>query len=521
MRLLRLRIGDFGEGRELKLDLDAPGAPEPQLTFLIGPNGAGKSRVLEALGRIFSHLSVGVAPGFEFELEYELAEQRVLIASHRPSLGNVRVDGPIKRVDAWLLVAPIAGFDGWKREHERREWPDPGKLDSILPHRVLGLSTGPASRLDWALRDGAIDTLSQRLDVATVEPPPDVPREEFEAYLESERDALRRELRTTSSEDMRCIALSGQELSLAVLTLLSHPMAIEQEDPIRDDLLQRAGLRGQDSLRAFSLVIAGNWEALIPLHERPLFEDLLAQAGRRISLVGKQEPSEEEPPELDQRVVFEAGAPLRQWLTASSDSPFIWFSQMLRWLKVGAIRTVRLVLKKQGSADLLLDSDFSDGEFLLAGRYGLLLLLRDRRDCLILFDEPETHFNDRWKIDLVRDLVRILEGTATQVAIATHSDITLSDADHGAVHLLERNGAQSSHRTILPPISPFGADRATITTSVFGASSGSGSYAVEIVDEALKSQDRERIRAALARVGPGFHQFRLEYALRSLDEDAG
>jgi hypothetical protein len=168
-----------------------------------------------------------------------------------------------------------------------------------------------------------------------------------------------------------------------------------------------------------------------------------------------------------------------------------------------------------------LDSDFSDGEFLLAGRYGLLLLLREHRDCLVLFDEPETHFNDRWKIDLVRDLIHILEGHAAQVVIATHSDITLSDADHAAVHLLEHNGAQPCFSTAQPPISPFGADRATITTSVFGASSGSGAYAIGIVDEALTSGERGRIEAALDRVGPGFHQFRLEYALRRIDNDAG
>ncbi len=520
MRLIRLRIGDFGGGRELKLDLNSSGGADTTLTFLVGPNGTGKSRVLEHLGRIFSHLSAGISPGLDFDLEYELDKQRVLLTSRRPQLTSGAVQKPIERVNAWLLVAKASGFKGWKQKHQRGEWPASSELDPILPYRVLGLSTGPASRLDWALRGAVVDSLQQRLDTSVADQPPDVPREEFEAYLESEQEATRRELRAISSEEMRCVALSGQELSLAVLALLSHPAAIEPGDKIRDELLERVGLSASESLRAFSLEIAGDWQASIPSHEHQPFEELLAQAARRIELTDKEPLDDDEPAERNQRAVFEMSAPLRQWLAGSADSPFIWFSQLLRWLKADAIRAVHLVLKKAGCDDLLLNGDFSDGEFLLAGRYGLLLLLRDHHNCLVLFDEPETHFNDRWKVDLVRDLVRILDKHSAQVVIATHSDITLSDADHDAVHLLERNGGNAYEITIQPPVSPFGADRATITTSVFGAPSGSGSYAIEVVDEALKSRERKRIQEALDRVGPGFQQFRLEHALRSLDEDA-
>ncbi len=520
MRLLRLRIGDFGEGRELELDLASANGGDTALSFLVGPNGAGKSRVLEVLGRIFSHLSAGVAPGLDFDLEYELGRQRVLISSRRPSFQQGAAHEPIDQIDCWLLIATRRGFTGWRPKHQQRAWPMPSRLDTILPYRIVGLSTGPASGLDWALRGSLIDTLSQRLDTSADEPPPNVPREDFEANRESEREAMRRELHAVSSEEMRSIALSGEELSLAVLALLCHPQAIEPEDEIRDMILARVGLDAEDSLRAFSLEVAHSWQNLIPAQEHKPFEELLRQATRRIALIGRQAPEDEELAESDQRVVFETSQALRRWLATSSQSPFIWFDQMLRWLKAEAIRSVSLVLKKQGSDDLLLDRDFSDGEFLLAGRYGLLLLLREHRDCLVLFDEPETHFNDRWKIDLVRDLVQILEGHAAQVVIATHSDITLSDADHGAVHLLEQDGGPLSHRTTQPPVSPFGADRATITTSVFGAALGSGAYAIEIVDQALGSGERGPIEAALDRVGPGFHRFRLEYALRTLERDA-
>jgi hypothetical protein len=520
VRLLRLGVGDFGEGRKLALDLSSPRDSDTALSFLVGPNGTGKSRVLEFLGRIFSHLSAGIAPGLSFELEYEIGGQRVMISSEPPELDDGEAYGPIEQVEAWILIAPVEDFTGWRPEHQQSEWPTPSRLDTILPRRVVGLSTGPASRLDWALRGSLIDTLSQRLEPAGDETPLEVSREEFDAYRKDEQEAIRRELRAVSNEETRSVPLSGEELSLAVLALLCHPSAIKPGDEIRDTILSRVGLDAASSLRAFSLEITGPWQSSIPVQQHGPFEEMLGQATRRVALLSRDSPADEEPTEADQRVVFEVGEAFRLWLGDSSASPLIWFDQMQRWLKAKAIRSVSLVLKKKGNEDLLLDRDFSDGEFLLAGRYGLLLLLREQPDCLVLFDEPETHFNDRWKIDLIRDLVHILDGRAAQVVIATHSDITISDADRSAVHLLEKRDERSSLTSTPPPISPFGADRTTITTSVFGAASGIGSYAIEVVDGALEKRERAPIEAALDRIGPGFHRFRLEYALQTLDDDA-
>jgi hypothetical protein len=212
---------------------------------------------------------------------------------------------------------------------------------------------------------------------------------------------------------------------------------------------------------------------------------------------------------------------LRDWIAGSADTPLVWFNQLLGWLKGGALRSVRLVLKKNEGTKLLLDYDFSDGEFLYAGRYGLLQLLKGQSDCLILFDEPETHFNDRWKVDLIYDLEQVLEGGQTQVVIATHSDLTISDADRVDVHMLEPGEeTEGSERPRIPAVSPLAADRGEITRQVFGASASSGTRGFRVVEDALTSGDREQLEAALDRVGPGFHRFRLEFALRQHNDDA-
>jgi hypothetical protein len=517
MRLTRLRLGDFRDGEDLALEFTQRPDADPALAFLVGPNGAGKSRVLESLGRIFSHLSVGIAPGLDFDLEYELEDRRVLITTKPPFPGKEKPShSRIEEVGAWLLIDE-GDFDGWQEEHLQDHWPT--ELDQVLPFRIIGLSTGPTSRLDWALRRSLQETLTQRIE-PTVAPgaPGSISPEEWEANAASEREAVTRQLQQMQ-EQPRCVPLSGDELVLAVLALLSHPGATTGEDEVRDKLLGRAGLNARKSLFTFTFDIASDWRARLPTPQHGPFESLLGQASRRLALEGSSQLEGDQLSEPDQRAVFEVNPALNAWIADAAETPFIWFDQLLRWRDVGAIKTVRLVLKKKDEDGLLLDYDFSDGEFLLAGRYGLLLLLRDHDNCLVLFDEPETHFNDRWKVDLVIDLERILAGKEAQVMLATHSDLTVSDADRAEVHMLEPNSETGAIEVTRPVVSPFAADRDEITRHVFGASGGNGHRGIGYVDGALKSDSREELEAAIDRVGPGYNMFRLQYALRKLDDD--
>ncbi|HEY2478203.1 MAG TPA: AAA family ATPase [Solirubrobacterales bacterium] len=520
MKLLWLRVSGFRQARELRLAFAREKDADPALAFIIGPNGAGKSRVLEMLGRIFSHLSAGIPVGLDFDIEYELGERRVLITTcPPPDFSAGPVPPKLERIDAWMLVAD-ARSDRWLRRHVVENWPGESELDRLLPYRVVGLSAGPASRLDHALRGAVLDSLGQRLDLGDPQsPPPDMPAKEWETHLEEERSLLAEQLRRIASEP-RCVALSGNELLLAILALLTHPNSIEDGDEARDAILERVGLDARRSLRAFSIDVAADWKTRMPGMQQEPFQDLLDQAARRIAQEGEPVDAESDA-ERGQRAVFECKQSLQAWVGRSADSPFIWFSQLLGWLKMGVLRSVRLVLSRVDGPGLLLDDDFSDGEFLLAGRYALLLLLREHRNCLVLFDEPETHFNDLWKVDLISDLVRVLEGNRAQVVIATHSDLTLSDADRSDVYVLSADSpADGAEVPTEPPVSPFAADRGEITAQVFGAGQTSGTHALSVVNQALASNDREQLREALKRVGPGFHSFRLRYALTEEEGEA-
>src|SRR5215212_5860372 len=159
MRLHWLRVSEFRQNRELQLEFTRRAeSPDPALAFIVGPNGAGKSRVLEMLGRIFSHLSAGIPAGLDYDLEYELDGRRVLFTTRPPEIHGVSEASRLERIDAWMLVAD-GRFEGWTADHLITRWPGESELDRTLPYRVVGLSTGPASRLDWALRQAVLDSL--------------------------------------------------------------------------------------------------------------------------------------------------------------------------------------------------------------------------------------------------------------------------------------------------------------------------------------------------------------------------
>lgn len=519
MQILRLRIADFVPRRELALEFGNQREAPMNLAFFVGPNGSGKSRVLEALGRIFSHLDAGLPVGMDFELEYELGPRRVLVTTRQPLAETDEPPPRIEQIDAWVLVDE-QNIGRWQREHAWDGW-NSGSLGQLLPAQVIGLSSGPASRLDWALRGAVADSLAQRRESEAQHPVGGIPASEWQSYSEEEKREAERELRLAGAGS-RCVALSGQELALAVLTILCHPSKLKAGTRIRNDLLKRVGLTPK-SLLAFTFEVSARGRNELLPKSRDKFDELLERSVRRVELAADPDPNREEEVERDERVVFEVTPAFQEWVAETAETPFVWFLQLLHWLKTGAFRSVRMVLRKRHIRDLLLANDFSDGEFLLLGRYGLLLLLREHDDCLILFDEPETHFNDQWKVNLVYDLVRIFEPTTAQVVIATHSDITLSDADRDAVRVLDppelTKGLVLTARK--PSISPLGAERSGISAGVFEAEPAIGKYVREmVIERTLKRRKPEEIRAAIDRVGPGYQQFRLRQALREVEKDA-
>ncbi len=528
MRLRRLWLGNYYNLKEVTIEFDTspPIYGSTSIRFFVGLNGSGKSSALEAIGLIFSHLAAGAKPGIEFDIEYELQNLVIRITSR---FENDFPLEPISSIGVAVLIRPFSE-ENWKQDHMRREWASSG--DGVLPSRVIGYSTGPTSGLQWALSQSIERFVHNRLGDFEDERRPEglseaewqENRQQMRALLEAERDDY--------LDNPDTIFLGSEDALCAVLPLLTHqPDSSDYSDYLegRASILNRIGLDAKEPLAAFTLHVAGDWEERLTPKRAKSLQSLLRKATvrRAIASIPTTNISNDEPPPPDFYAVYDFDEAFRtQELQELIPTPLAFFEELLAWKRQGGVRRIRLVLKKKGIEDLFTESALSDGEFLYIGRFAVLLMLREEPEILVLLDEPETHFNDHWKVDLVKDIYTLINHhrsessshVRNEVIIATHSGLTLTDADPRQVYkFVERD------RKILvepPPISPFAANLGDISRTFSETERAIGNYANDRIEEALGTGSREEIERLVDEVvGPGFSRFRLLNKLMQLEEE--
>lgn len=133
--------------------------------------------------------------------------------------------------------------------------------------------------------------------------------------------------------------------------------------------------------------------------------------------------------------------------------------------------------------------ELSDGEQMVLGRMALFHLLEDQQDSLLLLDEPETHFNDLWKRDVVSVVDTALGKTSCEVVIATHAALVLTDALKDELVVLERTTDENSEilphsvvRVLDRDIHTFGATGDHPLRDIFGAPDTVGRRASRILE---------------------------------------
>lgn len=186
--------------------------------------------------------------------------------------------------------------------------------------------------------------------------------------------------------------------------------------------------------------------------------------------------------------------------------------------------TVRRITKMEASDGELDDvvvtwEDLSDGEQMLLGRMSLLLLISGRHGSLLLLDEPETHFNDSWKreiIDIVDD--NILRTTAAHVIVSTHTSIALTDAFASEIIRLVRSNGKAEYKSV--SFATFGAEPGRIMLNVFDMPEAIGSRAEEVLRILLEETDwqgrRSLLEHVVAEIGGGWPRARLREILEEL-----
>ncbi len=210
-----------------------------------------------------------------------------------------------------------------------------------------------------------------------------------------------------------------------------------------------------------------------------------------------------------------------------NSTPLDVFSRLRDWERTGLLEDLTLTIKRvhrpiatDGAPDdiVVTYDQLSDGEQMLLGRMGLLFLLRGQDGSLLLLDEPETHFNDVWKREIVEMVdMGLLNSTAAQVIVATHTSIALTDAFAAEVTVLDKAEGEITARGVTGGL--FGTDPGEVNMNLFRADHSIGRRSAEILDQLLKADWKGReseLEAVLSVLGSSFHRAELRAILKAL-----
>jgi predicted ATPase len=513
MRLLRLYLGSYRVLRNLDIrfglptnnEAHPPYASSYALDFLVGVNGTGKSTVLRAIADLMRKLERNEPIPSPFEMEYELGVgdgRRTIRLSNRFQNSDREEANGIGALQTWV--------NGELRDLS----------NELLPSRVIAFTTG--SEVEWAetwerewpteSNPEALRSLS--LHEQAIRELPGKP---------TEPEMIRA---TEGLGASRFLLIRSQWLSLVTLCgLLSDMAAMERpEDRRLYKVLNEASI---GAVRGFSLKFRMN-QGLTSLDDRFQVSRLARYASRALrlgsdhllvfDLTGQDHV-------ISEHILEEFSNSLQLFETLARLATAIDHDQpILQEVNVCLERPLppRRPGVKRERPPMHLLTWLSDGEQSFLGRLCLFSLL-GATEALILLDEPEVHFNDYWKRQIIYLLDEVLQGRHSHVLMATHSSIVLTDVASEDIIVLSREGPYTT-QAFNPSIRTFAADPSDILVHVFGAPQASGQQSMSWLQQIMDglsgvhpAEQRKRLEALLDVVGPGYWSYRIRRALQDIE----
>jgi len=497
MRLLRFYVRKHLLLQDLDLRFDRTGRLDTgqyALDFLVGVNGSGKSTLLRALTQVFSNLGTDQPNSFDFELEYLLGEAD---SAQHVTIRRVTEEGRAKQT---MSV----------KSGDEVIYPESESIDiRYLPRRVIVYSTGNEtewSRLlnsaqeDPGLEDASVDVLSDIVQRSIIELPGSMAK-----------------VNSTESADGTPPFWLMHTQHMPIITLCGLLSHLSTENKILSDVLDALGVQ---SVTGFSLRFRLH-SALSSFDE---YNKLSGLASRRLRqgtdyLLHFDLSSQ---PELVEKLLKEFNGSFELYRTLEKLSHSDATGQP-------TLQQVSVFLKRKSQPkteedeqpeentipNLFLFDWLSDGEQSFLGRMALLSML-DTDDSLILLDEPEVHFNDYWKREIVSLLDAVMHNHTNHLLITTHSSILLSDVTDNQITVMFKNedGISQQRR---PGVKTFGADPSEIMTVLFQTEIPSGRLSTDSLTVAVTDGNKETVEGYLQSVGPGMWRFRLKQRLGEID----
>ncbi len=546
-----------------------------QIHFVVGVNGSGKTHLLQALTATFLALARQKRPHFPVTLIYEIGQGH----THQTLLFDNPGDGG--NLGWWKSSVPIPPNDqglDWRELIERvragaAEWEPlirngtnwPGERAG-LPRTMLAYTTGALESWDALFRREPpaidVDIKSQALEYDTmIERPVGWTRTQEIAYqtqqATEEAQKAAQELRKLEEEASGqqldqdiCLLITPTLLKFALLAV-TVPLAMQElrEHNTAEDIATFITRLQQEpdtlsGLRRLLAQIGWVWPVSVSFsidfhpHDwtdaqkaklRPFFSlattvirESEPSSKRRLFFDLKAKPRDSFTNSSGETIEY-VGDGLLDYLGGRAGHPFDHFTMLLGLHQEGLLVDVQIALRKTDIDDILLFDELSDGEQVYLGRMALFHLMEGQQDTLILLDEPETHFNDKWKREIVGIIDDVLHNTANAVIISTHSSITLTDVFNDEIVLFEKQDGEA--RRIDIASTTFGADPSEVMIRLFDVPDSVGQRARKWLEQKIEEgywrpEQREELTRLIQRIGPGFYRSELRAILKRLEDDA-
>ncbi|HIE0192103.1 TPA: restriction system-associated AAA family ATPase [Serratia marcescens] len=544
MKLLRVHIisakscGGLLDGLDVRLRNTPDDGNSFEPMCLIGPNGAGKSQFIQVIAEAFQSLFHAVVPTEErsesnkdllFEIEYIIFQDGHKDPVHLRA-SRVLPEGRRKPVISIL------------KKHEY-DWIECDLSDPstalLLPNKIVGYTSGANETLSLPFlvsRSGYADEVGKRaLDQSASSgsiPDTRLMLIDYGTHLEvlvanlvlgseEQRAALLNDARVDALNSFRCIvqlAHSAAPKSSGSKARKRSRKGIQLTDELEDylDFLQRCSTSyyhdetsdsyifdffvTEETRKAFSSFWAGALELYSALHKLAMLNDLAIPKTTRERF--KRET---------QKRSFASRLPEPQ----DEDKVF---------------RFERVVFDAQGGRGSVDYVSLSDGEHQQAQLLGMMSMVSFPQ-VLFLLDEPESHFNPKWRVKLLSKILNLptangirRSGDSASIqdcVLTTHSPFVPSDMPREHVIIFDKDVESGRIGWRHPNIETFGSTFDAILAECFEIRPPISDESISLIKELKASDDPDIIQERMQELGDSVEKILLADRIRQLKRQSG
>jgi len=565
MKLRYLRVGNYPPLKDAQVAFSShsPLARDCAIRFVVGLNGSGKSHLLQAVCEVFLALSNGMPPHFPVTLVFEKGadkKQTVMVTAQR---SETQAQPALWMSDEFLFDkdADEQQFEqfidalyqqaetqphGFNKGIKPGSWSGGDSLGAYLPKTVLAYTTGaqgPWQRL-W-LRNSDTSGIDAVIENDDAEQDMERP---VGWTVAQERQVFGDASSTDDAEQYSAetgwqpIFITAALLKLALLAV-ALPASVDKlkgqsntHAGLQALLEKKAGLSHLVSVALELQFTPKAWASSKRTEDH--LSRLLPWFEACTEVTGEPHPGKHRLLHFDLQAVVDAqtqsntdssrwhGEELLRLLGGEESSDYQRFQYLYDMHRKGLIDDLRISLRKNDTEDVISYDELSDGEQMVLGRMALFYLLRDQHDALLLLDEPETHFNDKWKREIVDIIDNAIGETHNDVLISTHSAIVLSDVfNEEIVHVFRGGGAAHSSIGAIAD-KTFAADPSALMIRVFDADDSIGQRAQKYIHSVLgradwTQADIDKLKELVERMGSGFYRSELRTLINKWESSQG